>query len=63
MSQLVRLKDADDSFDLAFWNKVGVKGKLEAAWQMVVDLKNWNPKYAPEPRLRKTHTLFKRREG
>ena len=61
MSRLVKLEDADDSFDIEFWNKVGVQGKLEAAWQMVCDLVNWNPKYAPEPRLRRSHTLFKRR--
>lgn len=61
MIRFVRLKDADESFDIEFWNKVGVQGILEAAWDMVVDLKNWNPKYAPEPGLRKFHTLFKHR--
>ena len=63
MSRLVRLQDADDSFDIDFWNKVGTAGKLEAAWQMVSELTHWNPKYAPEPRLRRIHTSLKRRSS
>ena len=62
MSRLVAWKDMDDSFDIEFWNRVGTQGKLAAAWQMVEDLINWNPKYAPEPRLRRSHTSLKRRE-
>ena len=62
MSRLVRLEEADDSFDIEFWNRVGTQGKLAAAWQMVQELVYWNPQYAPEPRLRRFHTLLKRRE-
>ena len=63
MARLVRRKDQDDSFDIEFWERVGVSGKLVAAWQMVTDLHNWNANYGPQQRLRKSHTLLKQRRG
>ena len=63
MERLVPIKKCDRSFDLLFWKRVGVKGKFEAAWDMVRDLVNWNPKYAPKPRLRRSFAVLKQREG
>ncbi len=63
MSRLVSLQKADSSFDLAFWKKVGPQGKFEAAWDMVRDLVNWNSKYAPQQRLRRTVSLLKQRSS
>ena len=35
MARMVRLKDADRSFDLEFWAKIGPQGRFSAAWDMV----------------------------
>ncbi|MBI2340083.1 MAG: hypothetical protein HYU99_06960 [Deltaproteobacteria bacterium] len=61
MSRLVGLKEADDSFDLEFWKRVGAEGRFAAAWAMVCDLKNWNPRYASQQRLRRTVSSLKYR--
>lgn len=61
MSRLVRLKDADSSFDLKFWKRVGVRGKFEAAWDMVCDLCNWKPGHGPQQRLRRSVASLKLR--
>lgn len=61
MGRIVRLKDADRSFDLKFWRRVGVRGRFEAAWRMVCDLCNWNKNYGPQQRLRRTVATLKLR--
>lgn len=61
MGRLVQLKDVDRSFDLEFWRRIGVRGKFEAAWGMVCDLCNWNKKYEPQQRLRRTVATLKLR--
>lgn len=61
MSRLVSLKEADRSFDLLFWKKVGTQGKFEAAWDMVSDLPNWNPRYGNQQRLRRSVASLKLR--
>jgi hypothetical protein len=38
MARLVKLKDADRSFDIAFWRRVGAEGRFVAAWQMVEEV-------------------------
>ena len=35
MGRKIKLEEANRSFDLAFWKRVGVKGRFEALWQMV----------------------------
>lgn len=61
MERLVPLEKADRSFDLEFWHKVGTRGKFEAAWDMVCDLPNWNPRYVPQQRLRRSFSTLKLR--
>ena len=62
MSRLVRLKNADDRFDLSFWKKVGAEGRFDAAWQMVCDLTKIRPRYGTQQRLRRTVSSLKHRE-
>lgn len=63
MSRLVKLKDQDRSFDLEFWERVGAQGRFEAAWDMVLDLVNWNKDYGNQQRLRRTDTSLQRRRS
>jgi hypothetical protein len=60
MSRLTRLEDADDSFDLEFWRKVGPEGILEAMCQMVDDYYKLRG-YGHPPRLRRSVAVLKRR--
>jgi len=61
MERLVPLKKAGRDFDLKFWKKIGTYGKFEAAWQMVCDLPNWNPRYGTQQRLRRSVASLKLR--
>ncbi len=63
MTRVVRGGFPDRSFDLKFWKKVGTAGKFGAAWEMVLDLANWNPRYAGQQRLRRTVSSLKFRSG
>lgn len=62
MARVVKLKDADDSFDLEFWQKVGPEGMFKAMSQMVHDYYKIKG-YGHPPRLRRTVAVLKRREG
>ena len=35
MERLVRLKDADRSFDIEFWQRLGPEAIFKAAWELV----------------------------
>lgn len=61
MSRLVKLKDADRSFDIKFWNRIGTEGKFRAAWEMVCDLPNWGKHHVDQPRLQRSVSALKRR--
>ena len=37
MAKLVKLTEADRSFDLEFWARMGVEERFKAAWDMVLD--------------------------
>ena len=60
MSRLVRAEDADDSFDLIFWQKVGPQGIFEAMCQMIDDYYKLRG-YGHPPRLRRSIAVLKRR--
>jgi len=60
MSRLTRLEDADDSFDLEFWRKVGPEGILEAMCQMISDYYKLRG-YVRTPRLRRSVAVLKHR--
>ncbi|MBI2082264.1 MAG: hypothetical protein HYT76_01720 [Deltaproteobacteria bacterium] len=63
MERFVPLEGCDKDFDLEFWRRVGTQGKFEAAWEMVLDLPNWNSRYANQQRLRRTVSSLKHRGG
>ena len=63
MGRLVPRKSLDRSFDLIFWKKVGVQGRFEAAWEMVRELVDWNPRYGHQQRLRRSIASLKLRSG
>ena len=37
MSRLVKLEDADDSFDIEFWQRQGPAAIFSAAWDLVIE--------------------------
>ncbi|MFH1654893.1 MAG: hypothetical protein ABIE74_12700 [Pseudomonadota bacterium] len=61
MARLVKLKDADDSFDLEFWQKVGVAGIFAAMWEMVYEYHKSKGDYDRSPRLQRHVEVLKRR--
>ena len=36
MARVCRIEDADRSFDLEFWDRVGPQGRLDAMWDLVL---------------------------
>ena len=62
-SRRIRLEDADDSFDLAFWQAQSAEARFAAAWEMVEtawELKQGQP---DELRLQRTVGRFVRMPG
>lgn len=54
MSRMVKLQDADRSFDLEFWRKVGPEGRFSAAWEMIREYRLIKGKNGYQPRLRRS---------
>ncbi len=50
-AQLVRLKEADRSFDYEFWQSLPAEERLGAMWQLVVDMRILRGEHEVEPRL------------
>ncbi len=61
MARLVERDKADRSFDLDFWQKVGAKGRFEAAWQMVIEVQAFRGKNVDQSRLQRSVQSIKRR--
>jgi len=61
MARLVRLRDADRSFDLEFWRRVGAEGRFAAAWQMVKEVAVIRGGDGHQPRLQRSVAKFVRR--
>lgn len=57
-TRMVPVEDADDSFDLAFWQSQSPEARFAAAWEMVVTA--WELKNRPvdELRLQRTSGRF-----
>lgn len=53
--RMTRLEDADDSFDLAFWQAQSAEARFAAAWEMVETA--WEMKNRPAHELRLQRTL------
>jgi len=54
MARMVPINEADRSFDLAFWEKVGAEGRFAAAWQMVLEVDAIRGKSVSQPRLQRS---------
>ena len=63
MSKLVSLNKMDRSFDLEFWDKVGVQGRFQALWQMVLEAEAIKGKNAEPSRLQRSVQNIKRRKS
>jgi len=63
MSKLVSLNKMDRSFDLEFWDKVGVQGRFQALWQMVLEAEAIKEKNAEQSRLQRSVQNIKRRKS
>jgi len=63
MSKLVSLNKMDRSFDLEFWDKVGVQGRFQALWQMVLEAEAIKGKNADQSRLQRSVQNIKRRKS
>lgn len=61
MVKLARAKEPDMVFSIEFWRRISVQGKFAAAWAMVCDLKNWNPKHGVQQKLQKNNQITKSR--
>jgi len=54
MARMVRIDEADRSFDLTFWERVGADGRFAAAWQMVLEVDAIRGKDVSQPRLQRS---------
>lgn len=61
MVRLCKLAEADDSFDLIFWQKVGHEGILSAMCDMISDYYKLRGKSGRIPRLRRSVAVLKHR--
>jgi hypothetical protein len=62
MSRVVRHKQHDDrSFDIEFWQRVGVAGRFAAAWQMIRDVQRMRGQSGELPDMQKNVTRVIRR--
>ncbi len=55
MERMVRLEDADRSFDVEFWQRQGTDAIFAAAWEMVVE--HWRMKGGDESELELQRTV------
>jgi len=53
MAKLVRLNEADRSFDLEFWAKLGAEKRFKASWDMVLEVNVIKGKGVDESRLQR----------
>ena len=61
MSKWGSLNKMDRSFDLEFWDKVGVQGRFQALWQMVLEAEAIKGKNVPP--LQRSVQNIKRRKS
>lgn len=60
MAKLVKLDEADRSFDLEFWGKMGAEKRFKAAWDMVLEVNAIKGKEVNESRLQRHVQNIKR---
>ena len=60
---MVKAIDADRSFDLIFWKKIGAEGRFAAAWQMISEVDAIKGKDIGESRLQRSIQNIQRTQG
>ena len=63
MARMVKATEADRSFDLVFWRKVGAEGRFAAAWQMISEVDAIRGKDIGESRLQRSVQNIQRIQG
>ena len=63
MARLVRLEDADRSFDIEFWQRQGDAAIFSAAWEMVVFANKFKGRDASELTFQRTLKKLQRTWG
>jgi len=63
MTRRVLLLEMDRSFDLEFWDKVGVEGRWEAAWEMTAEVQRIRGKSGNQSRLQRSVQNIQRIRG
>ena len=63
IARMVKASDADRSFDLEFWRKVGAEGRFAAAWQMISEVDAIRGKDIGESRLQRSVQNIQRIQG
>lgn len=62
MAALIPKAEADRSFDLVFWRRVGAQGRFAAAWQMVREFDLMRGGHGRIPRLQRYVARYEKRE-
>ncbi len=62
-AHLVKLKEADRTFDQEFWQDLTGEERLGAMWQLVVDMRILRGEDEVEPRLRRHIQNIKYQKG
>jgi hypothetical protein len=62
MERYGRVSGMDRSFDIEYWQRLGVAAIFEAAWQMAVDAHRRTTGGSDELRLRRTVEHFQRKQ-
>jgi len=52
--RIVKLEDADRSWDIKFWKKAGVLARFSATWQMLDEINKMRSKNGIKRRLQRT---------
>ena len=63
MQRLTRLEDADRSFDIEFWQRLGDKAIFAAAWEMVVFAHKFKGRNVSELAFQRTLRKTQRTSG
>ena len=53
-ARLVRPGEDPNAFDREFWDAVGPEVRLEALWDMVLELRAWKGEEGDQPRLQRS---------
>jgi hypothetical protein len=60
-ARLVRQGEEEYAFDAQFWRELGPEKRLEALWDMVLELDAWQGRAGGQPRLQRSILRIERR--